>query len=316
MKRILITSIGSWSAASVIASLRKTGSYRLIGCDIYPAAWLSESIQVDAMYTIPKASSGAGYIDAITNVCKNEKVDFVICLNDAEIDVLSQNRELFKSMNCRLCFSSAEAIETSRNKLRWFELLKNEVGLCLIPTFTYDQYHQSGNLFPCIAKPARGRSSENIFVFYTLSQFHAASEYVRKHVVQPLYEGVVVTVDVVRHKQSGAIVQLQRKELVRTKNGAGITVEMITDPLLSRMVETISNTLDMEGCINMEFLLHKERYFLMDINPRFSAGIQFSVLSGYDVVTNHLRCFDNKAIDPQPEYPDRIFTTKFVQLSV
>lgn len=41
----------------------------------------------------------------------------------------------------------------------------------------------------------------------------------------------------------------------------------------------------------MEFIVNEKGRFLIDINPRFSAGIGFSRLIGYDLVNNALNCF-------------------------
>jgi carbamoyl-phosphate synthase large subunit len=50
---------------------------------------------------------------------------------------------------------------------------------------------------------------------------------------------------------------------------------------------------------------------LIDINPRFSAGIAFTTNSGYDVVLNHLRCFNNEDIDKQIDIKEQIIIKKF-----
>ncbi|MFQ9705363.1 MAG: ATP-grasp domain-containing protein [Enterocloster clostridioformis] len=52
------------------------------------------------------------------------------------------------------------------------------------------------------------------------------------------------------------------------------------------------------GCVNMEFIEDRDGvYHMLECNPRFSGGVEFSCLAGYDCVTNHLRCFEGKEIE-------------------
>lgn len=61
----------------------------------------------------------------------------------------------------------------------------------------------------------------------------------------------------------------------------------------------------------MEFILNNGKYYLIDINPRFSAGIAFTICSGYNVVLNHLRCFNNEDIDKQIDIKEQIIIKKY-----
>jgi carbamoyl-phosphate synthase large subunit len=87
-----------------------------------------------------------------------------------------------------------------------------------------------------------------------------------------------------------------RQELIRTSHGAGITVEIISNDYLEMISELILSKLNYSGFANIEFLYDGNEYYLMDINPRFSAGVGFSILSGYDMVTNLVNSFYGKPI--------------------
>lgn len=64
----------------------------------------------------------------------------------------------------------------------------------------------------------------------------------------------------------------------------------------------------------MEFIVNNGEYYLIDINPRFSAGVGFSKLAGYDFVKNHLLCFMNEDIDASVEYDCFIAQKKMVDV--
>ena len=99
--------------------------------------------------------------------------------------------------------------------------------------------------------------------------------------------------------------------MLRTKNGAGLTVKITNDPMLYDLTTYIGQTLGINGCINMEFIKHDGQYFLIDINPRFSAGIAFSQMVGYNMVINHLNCFIGKNIDSPIQIKEHILTKKY-----
>ncbi|MCF2651181.1 hypothetical protein [Anaeromassilibacillus senegalensis] len=41
-------------------------------------------------------------------------------------------------------------------------------------------------------------------------------------------------------------------------------------------------------------------YRLLECNPRFSGGAEFTVLAGYDCMHSHMQCFMGEEIDPKP----------------
>jgi carbamoyl-phosphate synthase large subunit len=115
-------------------------------------------------------------------------------------------------------------------------------------------------------------------------------------VLQPLLSGDIFTVDLVRDDEHDKSFAVPRKELIRTKNGAGMSVEVASNKTLAATTQYIGKKLRINGCINAEFLRADGKYCLMDINPRFSAGIAFTRLAGYDMVINHLNCFTGNPI--------------------
>ena len=59
-----------------------------------------------------------------------------------------------------------------------------------------------------------------------------------------------------------------------------------------------------------------DEIFLMDVNPRFSAGVAFSLRAGYDMIDNHLRCFTGENILPPPAVADAIYTKGFLEYAI
>ena len=100
--------------------------------------------------------------------------------------------------------------------------------------------------FPCIAKPYNGRSSEGLLRNATREQVNAI-ENKDIYILQEQLSGNVFTVDYVRNAHTAHDAAVPRQELLRTKNGAGLTVQMIADPALIKLVSYIGNKLNING---------------------------------------------------------------------
>jgi carbamoyl-phosphate synthase large subunit len=290
MKNILITAIGSMSFEGVIKTLKSYGVSKIVGCDINDSEYLYPSKQVDTFYKVSKALNPKDYINDLLNICSKENIDFILPLTDLEIDVINQNRDLFK--NITLGISDFDTINLCRNKKLVYDKFKNNKIVKTIPTFQINEIKEVNNLL--LAKPINGRSSEHLFKINTNNDLHylQTNDFYKNHIIQPILQGTIITVDIVKN-QNGKIIFLPRKELLRTSNGAGIAVEVYSDKQLTSIITAITSELNIIGAISIEFIYNNENYYLMDINPRFSAGISFSQLAGFDPVINHLNCFYN-----------------------
>lgn len=299
-KTALVTAIGSFSADIVIKNLKKN-AFRIIGCDIYSRELIVDSYNVSAFYQVPKVLDEEKYLKAIDSICTNEKITHILPLTDVEVDFYNKNREFFEKKNIILCISPARTIELCRNKKMQQEFIDKEV-MCInsIPTKYVSECTENPFEFPMICKPYDGRSSQGLKYLNTIEDWEAvkASDTEGKYIVQPRIFGNIVTVDVVCEQNGSIAVAIPRLELLRTQNGAGTSVKVFPDPRLEQCCIELANKLGVIGCVNFEFIRDDEgTYHYIECNPRFSGGVEFSCLVGYDCVSNHVRAFENKPID-------------------
>jgi len=289
----LVTAIGSYSAESVISSLREHWGARVVGTNTQPHDWCTTSALLDAFHRVPAARNVTEYVERVLDICEIEQVTHVLPLIDPEVDAFALHHEVFAERGITLCMQPLETIRVARDKWLVHQAFRNDPLIRTIPTWRLEDLPVSGLDLPLIAKPRDGRNCEGLMQVRDADFLH----YVRKrfcdrdYIVQPLLPGDVCVVDVVRQQSTGAWAAMARQELVRTPNGAGLTVRMLADAGLVEMAGQVARVLGVNGCINMEFLVQDGEALLMDVNPRFSGGIAFSHLSGYDMVANHLRCF-------------------------
>lgn len=303
---ILVTAIGSFSADCVIASLKKSG-HRVIGCDIYPSEWHPVSKDCYKVYQVPYATDKDRYIKALLQICQTERIDMLFPLTDLEIDVLNRHRESFAMDNVLLCIQSAECLSIARNKYAQTKFFRGSI--INIPDTILATENLAQLAYPVVAKPYDGRSSEGLYRLMSSDDILLIRNR-EKYIIQELLQGSIFTVDYVRDS-FGNDFSVPREELLRTKNGAGTTVRITPSDALSELASFIGSSLGVIGCINMEFIDSNGKYYLIDINPRFSAGVAFSYCAGYDMVQNHLSSFLNLCIDKPIAIREQVIAKRY-----
>jgi len=298
MESILVTAIGSFAADCVIHNLKEIGC-RVVGSDIYPKEWIADSCTVDEFYQMPYADSSE-YIYTIKDICKNEKIKYIFPLTDVEVDILNENRHWFEDNNIAVCISSTATIALCRNKSLLEKHLSKEDYVKTIPTQMVKDAKNIPDSFPVVCKPYDGRSSQGVEYLHNDEEWQVFIDNndITKYIVQPYIEGDICTVDVVRQRDGKKAVAIPRQELLRTLNGAGTSVYVFRDKVLEELSIKIADRLNIVGCVNFEFIKDKKNnYHFLECNPRFSGGVKFSCIAGYDCVYNHLKCFLNQEID-------------------
>ena len=180
----------------------------------------------------------------------------------------------------------------------------------------------AGLSYPLIIKPEDGRSSQGLRRIFDSQEMELAVSQLKgqaeRYLVQPLISGGITTADVVRSHETGACVCLPRRELLRTLNGAGTSVQVFRDPVLEKICEEIAGALDVKGCVNFEFIEHhteqgETEWYFLECNPRFAGGVAFSCMAGYDMVKNHLRCFAGKEPEPAGKIQNQYIARRYTE---
>ncbi len=316
--KCLVTAIGSMSAEIVVKRLLQIPDMQVVGCNMHPASWTPTSRFVETYYQVPPASEGSAYVSQVLDICRLEKISYVIVLTDSEIDVLAGCHSLFLSVGSILCISKESVLTKARDKLEIFRIFSEHKKIKPIATFDFEEADFESFSDLIIAKPRRGRSSEKHAQIATLQEFDFWKECLsdKNYIVQPFYNGCVIVVDIVRQPMDQTFAVLVRQELLRTSNGAGMTVRMLPGHICGDLALEVANELNLQGCTNIEFLVVDGVPMLMDVNPRFSAGVVFSFLAGYDMIVNHLNCFSGNSVRPCNVYDDVIYSRAYIEYAL
>ncbi len=308
----LVTSIGSISASFAIKTLKEM-SFKVVGVDIYQKSWVATASEVDLFYQVPLTINSDLYLSEILSICSENNIKIVIPLTDVDVDFYAEHINIFKKHNLIVTISNSDVIDLVRNKLLVYQKLCT-TNIKVIPTYTKDDYEGFCNKTPIVAKKVNGRSSQGLRIINNIEEFRKM-DFAEDYIFQPLIKGDIIVVDVLSDIDKDIVVQVTRKELTRTSNGAGIAVEIIENNSLKDRVIELCKILNIKGCANFEFINTGDEFFLMDINPRPSAGVVFSNYAGYNFIKNHVNIFIEESIDDYEGAKEGlIITRKFIEV--
>lgn len=297
-KTVLVTAIGTATATAVIRELKKAGVFYIIGADINPQEQIATSLDVDEFYQFPY-STDEKYIPFALQFCKEHHVDYYYAVIDKEVVNLAGNREAFAELGTKLCVPNKEFAEICHYKNTFGEWVAEH-----LPEIAVRQYRSMNEtkdaVFPLFIKPIEGVAStgcRKVNTFEELAACITPEEAGKTVLIQDYVSGNNITVDCVRNRLTGQKIQIQRRELLRNSNGCGIAVEIFRDEALEKICDTLMETLDLHGVINMEFFETDSGFRIIEINPRFSAGTIYSCMAGVNTVRHAMQIADGEACD-------------------
>ena len=300
MSNVLVTSSGSVATDITIKSLKRMG-HRVIGCNIYPREWIVESCEMDSFFQIPPVNQSKEYLEAVKKICTREHIDYLFPMIDYEIDLLTKNRTWFQDHNVVLCISPDQSLEYTRNKTKLQNFVSENCSFIKsIPTKMLNDINELEWDFPVVCKPYNGRSSQGLKYIYNKEEWEEFRKTVDKdvYIVEPYIDGPLVMVEIVRQSNPHKVVAMTRREIMSTPHGCSTTVLVFQDLQLEQASKELADKLDVLGDINFEYILANDgTYYLVECNPRFSAGCEFACIGGYDCIENHLKCFMGKEIE-------------------
>lgn len=295
---ILITAIGTLTATAIVQALiKRKDSFRLIGTDINSRDTIVTSMDVDEFYVFPSAIENAdGYLTYVLDFCKTHNVKYFFPVIDEEVVNCTLHRNSFEQIGVKLCIPNHSLIMICHFKNCFAEWIKDHFPEIEIRVYQDTEIEGQDN-FPLFLKPIEGRASIGCMIIQNIEEYRAVKDK-KRFVIQEYVEGEIITVDIIRNKQYNQIKTIQRRELLRNRNGCGIAVQIVFYQELNDICERLAEKLDLDGVINAEFFMDAAgRFKIIEINPRFSAGSIFSYLAGCDLVLNVLRIVDKKPCD-------------------
>ena len=283
---ILRTAAGSPVAPSMIRALQSLDGVRIVVVDVDP---LSCGFGVaDQSYTVPRADA-PDYLEHLLAICANEDVDLLFPDLDEELPLLARQRAKFEERGTQVLVSSAETIDTCRDKLATYTFFRENNIPTPWTTVPADLPEKGELSYPLLIKPRSGRGSQGVFKITTPAELDFFSSYVEGPIVQEYLPGVEYTIDTLSDLQ-GRFCYCSVRQRVATDSGISMKGKTILDTSISEMSGQIVEALGLIGpacvqCIEDETGAVK----FTEVNPRIAGSAVLSMAAGAPIVEDAIR---------------------------
>lgn len=295
---VLISAVGCTTSISVIKALKlsKNCSYTIVGTDVLDKKEVAGSIFCNKYYVVPPIDN-KDYISKLLTVCKDEKINVLIPILDHDVETISKNKREFEDCGIKVCTSDYETVLNCNDKYRTYDFLKSK-NIKVPRVLLKDEIltRKSDLSYPLFVKPKNGISSIDCYKVNNESELTAFLYKIKNPIIQEYIEGQHCVIDVVNDLNGKNLLAIPRLEF-GSKAGVGVKAEIVNDKSLIKYGKMISEVLNIKGVANIEVFKKNNEIKFIEINPRFSAGVILSVISGVNVPEIVINLFMNKSMD-------------------
>jgi carbamoyl-phosphate synthase large subunit len=308
---VLVTGVGGGGyGEQIVKALRLAPTdYRIVGTDI--TVHSLGFATVDEAVVLPSARE-TSYVGALLEACARHRVSAVLPGSEAELLVLSAERDAIEAAGLFLPVNPAAVIDTCMNKMATVEWLTG-AGFAVPRTrlVTTEADVATIDFSPAVVKPVvGGGGSAHVMLGQSVDEVRTLSHYLLRNVGDHVVQEYVGTVDseftvgvlmdmdgqlvdsiaVRRSIMSGLSNRL--KVANRTGNPAyGSTLAISSGvsqgqvgrfPEVTTECEHIARELGARGAVNIQCRLVGSEVLVFEINPRFSGTTSIRAMVGYN----------------------------------
>lgn len=280
MTRILFTNVGRRTYLLQYAmELQKSGyDIEIFASDTSvdtAALWISPTIST---VILPRLSKNPDrYIEQLYEHCIENDIKLIIPLMDFELPVLARHRDRFKKSGIFIIISNSDIIETCLNK-RDFYTFCIKHGISTPKTyFNRDAFNDE---YPVVRKHIYGSGSIGLNVLQSEAELASFDDKIQ--VLQEYIEGDEYGIDILNDQYGNYLSHCVKLKLAM-RAGETDKAEIVDGSKFMDLAHKISKCMKHIGSIDLDVMVDREdRYYVIDVNPRFGGGYPFSHLAGYN----------------------------------
>lgn len=255
----------------------------------------------DRHYIVPRIDE-SGYLDHILDLCKKENIKAITTLIDPEIELLSENRELFLKEGILPLCPSKKTAAICFDKYRMYEYM-TEKGINTVLTYASIDSFKKGLekkdiKFPVFIKPRTGSGSVGAQKVQNMVEL---KEKVNNSdvpmIIQKLMVGKDLDADVYIDTISNKPVSIFTKDKLETTIGGANKTVSFKDPKLFDFIKEALKHFEFYGPIDADFFYVDGEYYISEINPRFGGAYIHAYGAGVDfveLILNNIKGVENK----------------------
>jgi carbamoyl-phosphate synthase large subunit len=237
---------------------------------------------VDRAHLVPRIDSG-GYIDALANLVKRQRVHLLIPLLDPELPLIAEAAPRLAEFGCRAVISSPRVVRTCRDKLETYKALR---AAGINTPQTWDWMHALAlkqHRFPYFLKPRFGSAGKGNYVVSNAEELRTLGQRVPDPIVQEFVEGVEHTLDVYTGLDGRPQCVVPRRRL-EVRTGEVSKALIVKDKELMALGCRVAEALgECRGVVTVQCIRTADgRIQAIEINPRLGGGAPLAIHAGAD----------------------------------
>ena len=276
--------------------------------------------EADKGFTIPLVDHPS-YIEELLSICSKHQVNLIIPLNDMELPILAQAKQLFHDVGTIPVVSSLEVINTCWDKCLTLRFAQDHAILTPLTFLTIESLHQALNFkqisFPLIVKPRCGTASIGIWVCNDKEELELSYRLARKQMplklskgcdsivvegtvlIQEMLSGKEYGLDVINDLKGNHVCTFVKQKLAM-RAGETDKAKSVAHLELARLGETIGQGLGHVGVLDCDVFVNDNGIYLLEMNPRFGGGYPFSHIAGANIPAALIAWAEGR--EPDPSY--------------
>ena len=272
----------------------------------------------DGFFILSKpAADEKKYISELLEVCNKHEITLLSPVIDPEIYILSNYKKAFEEYGITVLVSDRVVLDICYNKLNMNEFLMERGYLVPltytdIESFKADLEAKKIN-FPIICKPVYGSGSENTKMIDNMELLKA---YFHKGLMiqQYLDNFEEYGIDLFNTFE-GMPVRCVIKRKISMRSGETDKSYTVKDEKLSLFMVRLASELKHIGNLDCDVLADGEKYYIIDLNPRFGGGYPATHASGTNLLELILRMINQEKIVPAfNSYKERVLVMKTISV--
>ena len=315
---ILITSAGTRNKVVQYFKKEFDGIGRVIATDtseLAPAIY-----EADKYYLVPRIDE-PGYIDAILDICKKEKIDCLFALIDPELSLIAENKERFLEIGVTPLISDYNAVELAFDKYKMYKYLSSNGYKTAKSYIDKDEFYKdldAGKInFPVFVKPYKGSASININKVGSKEEIDTLFNIYDDLIIQEFLDGQEIGADVYIDPISKRVVAIFTKEKIKMRAGETDKARSFKDPRLFDLITELVEKIGYKYMIDMDIFKIGDEYYISEINPRFGGGYPHAYECGVNfpkLVVNSMNGIENK--NGIGNYDEDVYMMKYNEVKI
>lgn len=272
--RLVVLMLGGARRVSMAELLKRSGAR--IGYEVDIVSYeLNEEvpIAVAGKVVVGKRWNDPEVVADIDRVCREMNVDIILPFVDGAIEIAAKCREEIKGAFVPV--SNFTVSSVMFDKVEAAKVFK-DAGIPIPATYSVITAEM-----PAIAKPRHGSASRGIKIFHNiedLMHLDNIGDYLVQEFIERCHE---YTVDCYV-AQSGEILCTVPRRRLEVMGGEVTRTVTCRIGELEAMSRRVIEAFSLRGPVTLQFLhdLDKDRYLLMEVNPRLGGGVVCSIYAG------------------------------------